>query len=147
MPAAEVTRFRTIAARCNYLQPDRPDIQYAVKEVCRLMSKPTVRAFEMLKRIGRYLKGRPRLIWKYHWQGEVGIVDITSDANWAGCRRGRKSTSGGTIMIGSHLVRTYSKSQATIAKSSAESELYALVRASAEGLGIATLLSDFGMSV
>ena len=49
-------------------------------------------------------------------------------------------------MIGSHLVRTYFKSQATIAKSSAESELHALVRASAEGLGIATLLSDFGMS-
>ena len=48
-------------------------------------------------------------------------------------------------MLGSHLVRTYSKTQSTIAKSSGESELYALVRASAEGLGIATLLSDFGI--
>ena len=59
-------------------------------------------------------------------------------------KRGRKSTSGGTIMLGCHLIRTYSKTQATIAKSSGESELYALVRASAEGLGMATLLSDFG---
>ena len=59
---AEATRFRAIGARCNYLQPDRPDIQYAVKEVCRMMSKPTARAWEMLKRIGLYLKGRPRLI-------------------------------------------------------------------------------------
>ena len=54
------TRYRSIAARCNYLQPDRPDIQYAVKEVCRIMSKPNVRGWDMLKRIGRYLKGRPR---------------------------------------------------------------------------------------
>ena len=44
LPAAEATRFRTIATRCNYLQPDRPDIQYAVKEACRLMSRPTARA-------------------------------------------------------------------------------------------------------
>ena len=99
----------------------------------------------MLRRIGRYLRGRPRLIWKYGWQSEVKTVDITTDANWAGCRRARKSTSGGTIMLGDHLIRTYSKTQATIAKSSGESELYALVRASAEGLGICTLLSDFGM--
>ena len=48
-------------------------------------------------------------------------------------------------MIGNHLIRTYSKTQATIARSSGESELYALVRASAEGLGMATLLSDFGV--
>ncbi len=68
-----------------------------------------------------------------------------ADANWAGCRRDRESTPGGAIMIGAHLIRTYSKTQATIAKSSGESELYALVRASAGGLGICTLLSDFGV--
>ena len=128
---AESTRYRAIAARCNYLQPDRPDIQYAAKEVCRLMSRPTARAMDMLRRIGRYLRGKPRLVWKYGWQSEVKTVDITTDANWAGCRRARKSTSGGTIMLGDHLIRTYSKTQATIAKSSGESELYALVRASA----------------
>ena len=108
------------------------------------MSRPTARAWEMLKRIARYLKGKPRLIWKYDWQGETEVFDITSDANWAGCKRGRKSTSGGTIMLGTHLIRTYSKTQATIAKSSGEYELYALVRASAEGLEMTTLLSDFG---
>ena len=48
-------------------------------------------------------------------------------------------------MLGAHLIKTYSKTQSTVAKSSGESELYAVIRASAEGLGIATLLSDFGM--
>ena len=32
LPPAECTRYRAIAARCNYLHPGRPDIQYAVKE-------------------------------------------------------------------------------------------------------------------
>ena len=144
LPPEEATRYRAIGARCNYLQPDRPDIQYAVKEVCRLMSRPTTRAWEMLKRVGRYLKGRPRLIWKFDWQGPTPVIDITSDANWAGCRRTRKSTSGGTIMIGAHLIRAYSKTQSVVAKSPGESELYAIVRASTEGLGIVTLLNDFG---
>ena len=48
-------------------------------------------------------------------------------------------------MIGPHLIWTYSKTQSVIAKSSRESELYAVVRASTEGLGIITLLKDFGM--
>ena len=37
---AEATRFRAVAARANYLSGDRPDIQYAVKEICRRMAKP-----------------------------------------------------------------------------------------------------------
>ena len=30
---AEATRFRAVAARANYLAVDRPDIEYAVKEI------------------------------------------------------------------------------------------------------------------
>ena len=29
-----------MAARANYLSADRPDIQYAVKEICRRMASP-----------------------------------------------------------------------------------------------------------
>ena len=48
--------------------------------------------------------------------------------------------------MGAHLIRTYPKTQATVAKSSGESELYAVARASAEGLGIAILLTDLGVT-
>ena len=121
--------YRAIVARCNYLQPDRPDIQFAVKEACRMMAKPTASAWESLKIIGRYLKGRPRLIWRYDLQSEQEVIDSHSDANWAGCKRSRKSASGGTIALGSHLIKAYSKTQAVIAKSSGETELYGVVRA------------------
>ena len=49
-------------------------------------------------------------------------------------------------MLGSHLIKAYSKTQSVVAKSSGESELYGIIRASTEGLGIATLLGDFGMA-
>ena len=54
---AEATRFRAVAARANYLSGDRPDIQYAVKEICRRMAKPVKGDWEKLIRLGRYLKG------------------------------------------------------------------------------------------
>ena len=52
--------------------------------------------------------------------------------------------SGWTVEIGCHLIKTFSKTQSVIAKSSGESELYGVVRASTDALGISTLLEDFG---
>ena len=79
----QATVYMAIGARCNYmyLAPDRPDIQYATKEVCRRMAKPTPHAWEMLTRIGRYLKGNPGLVWHYDWQTPQDTIDVTSDAN------------------------------------------------------------------
>ena len=37
----DATTFRSLAARCNFLSADRPDIQYACKEICRRMSEPS----------------------------------------------------------------------------------------------------------
>ena len=47
-------------------------------------------------------------------------------------------------MIGSHCIKAWSKTQSVVAKSSAESELYGVVRGACEGLGLKTLLQDMG---
>ena len=39
----EATRFRSLGARANYLGLDRPDMQFATKEVCRGMARPSRR--------------------------------------------------------------------------------------------------------
>ena len=57
--------FRAVAARANYLASDRPDVQYAAKEVCRWMAAPTDKALDALKRMGRFLAGRRRLVYEY----------------------------------------------------------------------------------
>ena len=74
-------------------------------------------------RIGRYLLGRPRMIWKFDLQETTSQFDTFTDANWAGCMRTRKSILGGVIMVGTHLIKSRAKTQATIAKPSADSEL------------------------
>lgn len=139
-----VTLFRGLAARCNYLALDRPDLQYAAKEVCREMSKPSVQSLAKLRRIGQYLYGKPRLVGRFEYQGPQTTIDIYVDANRAACRRTRKSTSGGCAMVGSHCIETSAKTQATIAKSSAGSQLHGVIRGSTEGLGLIALGGDFG---
>ena len=115
----DITRYRGVIARCNCLAADRPDCVFAIKEGCREMSKPTTGSLRRLRRIGRYLKMHPRLVWKYEMQGKIDEITIRTDADWAGCRRSRKSTSGGSISRGTHCIKTWPKTQAVIAKSSA----------------------------
>ena len=76
------------------------------------------------------------------------IIEMTtySDANWAGCVKSRKSTSGGVIRLGDHLLRSWSKTQAKIALSSAESEFYATMKAAQESLGMAAMARELAMS-
>ena len=131
----------------NFLAADRGDLGYAAKERARQMAAPTIQAWERMGRVGRYLKGRPRLrIW-YAYQQDPGVVATYGDTDWAGCRRTRRSTTGGFAAYGKHLLTTWCKTQATVALSSAEAELYGLVRASAENIGIVSLLRDLGADV
>ena len=44
----DVTRYRGVIARCNYLAVDRPDCAFAIKEGCREMSKPTTGSLRRL---------------------------------------------------------------------------------------------------
>ena len=83
-------------------------------------------------------------MWRFDWQPDCNVLDVSTDANWCGCKLTRKSTSGGTIVRGGHLIKAWSKTQAILAKSSAESELYAVVKGGCEGLGVSTLLRDLG---
>ena len=52
----DITRYRGVIARCNYMAADRLDCIFAIKEGCREMSKPTTGSFRRLLRICRYLK-------------------------------------------------------------------------------------------
>ena len=136
--------YRQIAARCNYLAADRPDAQFAVKEICKDMSKSTYTSWAKLKRLGRYLKLQSRLENKFAWQDDPGAILVFSDSDWAGDRKSRKSTSGGCLTIGQHLIKSWSKTQKIIALSSGEAELYSAVKAVSEAIGLRSLIRDLG---
>ena len=130
LAANKLSHFRALAARCNYLAADRPDCIYAAKEVFRWMSSPTELGLQNLKRLARYLVGKPGLAWHYRWQS-TSHYDVYTDTDWAGCLRTRKSTSGGCVMLGSHMVKSWSSTQPNIALSSGEAELVGATRAAA----------------
>ena len=143
--AEYTTQYKSIVARANYLSMDRPDIQFAVKKLATSMSSPTNRNWNELKRLGRYLKKRPRVVIKYNWQNAGENIVANSDSDWAGDKKTRKSTSGGILRIGDHYIKSWSKNQSVIALSSAEAELYAIIKTSSETLGIISILKDWNM--
>ena len=122
------TLYRVNVARANYLSQDRSDIQYSTKELCRKMSSPDGNDWLKLKRLARYLTGktRPRMIYEY--QSKPEHLEVYTDTDFAGCARTRKSTSGGVVMFGSHLIKSWSSTQNVIALSSGEAEYYGLVK-------------------
>ena len=73
---SDATKFRGVVARCNYLASDMPDVQFPTKEICREMPKPTMGSLRRLQRLGQYLKGKPRLVWKYAMQAPCFELDV-----------------------------------------------------------------------
>jgi hypothetical protein len=144
---AEASVFRGMVARANYLALDRPDIQFSVKEIARRMAKPRMIDWQLLKRLARYLVTAPRCVCHFSWQYPQDVVDIFVDADWAGCKKTSRSTSGGAVMMGWHTIKTFSSTQATIALSSGESELYALTKGASQALGFIALARDLGSTI
>ena len=141
----ESRHFRRVAARANYLGMDRMDIQFAVKEICREMSKPTFAGQRKLKRLARYLVSHPRVEIEFDGEGDEGFIDAFSDSDWAGCRVSRKSTCGGLVAWGGNVMKSWSRTQASVSLSVGEAEYYALTSAAAEAIGFKSLLKDLGV--
>ena len=73
-------------------------------------------------------------------------LDVAVDADFAGCRETRRSTCGGCVHWGRALIKAWSKTLATMALSTGESELGALVKGATEGLGVQAILADFALN-
>ena len=138
------TLYRRGAAKANYMSQDRPDISFASKELSRSMARPRVGDEMKLKRLARYLQRHPRCVIQYNWQEPGSHVTAFTDSDWGGCVRTRKSTSGGCLMRGTHLLVWWSRTQQLIALSSAEAELNASIKAAVEGLGVCNMAWELG---
>lgn len=141
----DTTKYRALAARANFLVIDRGDLVFIAKELTRQMAAPSFADWDKLVRLGRYLKGHPRMVTWYRFQDPQKVIETHSDTDWAGRRRTRRSTTGGFASLGTHLIKMWCRTQAIIALSSVEAELYGLVRASAETLGSLSLAKDLGL--
>ena len=107
----ETTSYRALAARVSYLSADRPDIQFTSKSLCKFMSKPRQFDWVGMKRLARYLLRAKRSRQTFAWQPKLTEVTTFTDSDWGGDRRTRKSTSGGIMQLGKHVVKSWSTSQ------------------------------------
>ena len=140
----DVTKYRSLTMRASYLSQDRSDICDTVKILARKMKEPNEADMGDLKRLGRFLKGKPRVVITYRPQKFYKGIDVYVDSDHAGCLRTRKSTSGVMVMLGGHCVKGNAGLQSTISLSSGESEYYGIVKGAAIGLQIQSLLADWG---
>nr|XP_051221657.1 uncharacterized mitochondrial protein AtMg00810-like [Lolium perenne] len=146
--ASDAPFYRSIVGALQYLTLTRPELQYAVQQVCLHMHAPQDAHWAAVKRILRYVCGTMGHGLSLHASPSTSTDLIAySDADWAGCPDTRRSTSGYCIYLGSSLVSWSSKRQPTVSRSSAEAEYRAVANAVAECKWLRQLLSELSCPV
>ena len=119
----------------------RPDIAAAVSILCRKVNSPRQCDWTAVKRVIRYLKETINWKLKLEAVGDLKLIGYV-DADWAGDRSDRKSTSGYLFKLGEGVISWISKKQISVALSSTEAEYIAASLASQELVWLRQLLSD-----
>ena len=155
--ASEAKKYKECVGRLMYLAHSRPDVQFPVCILSSKMSAPTTTAMRWLQRVVGYLASTPEIGFlirpaqhngRYDFEGDGGftdestlIVESITDADWAGCKRSRKSRTSLQLYVSGSLVGSAVRSQRSIALSSGESEFVALVAGACEALYLKDCLS------
>ncbi|KAK4336540.1 hypothetical protein RND71_044182 [Anisodus tanguticus] len=120
-PYEDPTRYRSLAGALQYLTFTRPDITYAVQQVCLFMHDPRVEHMNALKLIIRYIQGTLDYDLHLYPSSTSTLVSYTY-ADWGGCPDTRRSSCGYCMFFGINLVSWSAKCQSTLSRSSAEAE-------------------------
>ncbi|XP_019184373.1 PREDICTED: uncharacterized protein LOC109179323 [Ipomoea nil] len=143
-PFDNPTQYRRIVGALQYLTITRPDLSFAVNQLCQFMHSPTVDHWVLLKRVLRYIKGT--LTYGLRLSVSTSFaIHAFSDSDWAGCPVDRKSTTGYAVFLGDNLISWLSKKQRTVAHSSTEAEYKALADVSTEVTWIVSLFRELGL--
>lgn len=135
------TLYCSLAGALQYLTFTRPDITYAVQQVCLFMHAPREPHLAYLKRILRYLKGTISHGLPITRSKSTNLVAY-SDADWGGCPDSKRSTSGYCVFMGDNLVSWSSKRQNTVSRSSVEVEYRGIANTTAETSWLRNLLTE-----
>ncbi|KYQ49640.1 Copia protein [Trachymyrmex zeteki] len=143
MPLPHNTQYREVIGSLLYLATvSRPDISTAVGILSCRVEKPTEQDRKAAKRVIRYL-GVSTLDKKLYLPSTGKMkLECFVDADWAGDRTDRKSTSGYVFRLGDEIIAWSSKKQTSVTVSSTEAEYIAASHASKELLWLRQLLKD-----
>ncbi|GJU17129.1 putative ribonuclease H-like domain-containing protein [Tanacetum coccineum] len=141
----DVHLYRSMIGSLMYLTASRPDIMFAVCACSRFQVTPKSSHLSAVKRIFRYLKGKPKLGL---WYPRVSSFDLESysDSDYAGANLDRKSTTGGCQFLGRRLISWQCKKQTIVATSTTEAEYVAAASCCGQVLWIQNQMLDYGFN-
>ena len=102
-PYANPTLHHSLDGAIQYLTFTRPDISYAVQQVCLFMHDPRVKHMAALHRILWYVQGtidHGLQLYKF----PVSSLLSYTNADWGGCSDTRRSTFGYCVFLGVNLI-------------------------------------------
>ncbi|GJV39083.1 ribonuclease H-like domain-containing protein [Tanacetum coccineum] len=103
-PISDPTLYRSLAGGLQYLTFTRPDISYAVQQVCLHMHDPREPHLAALKRVLRYVRGTLDFGLQLYASITGSLVAYT-DADWAGSPTNLADpTSGYCVFLGDNLL-------------------------------------------
>jgi hypothetical protein len=127
-----------------YLTASRQDIIFSVCLCARYQANPKESHLVALKRILKYVKSTLNLGSWYGRQTELNLIGFT-DADFAGDKLDRKSTSGTCQFLGGSLVSWSSRKQTLVALSTAEAEYIAAGSYCTQILWMIQTLQDYNL--
>ncbi|GKE40985.1 copia protein, partial [Tanacetum coccineum] len=138
---SDPTYFRSLAGALQYLTFTRPDISYAVQQICLHMHDPYDGHIAVMNRILRYIQGTLHYGLHLYKSSTIDMVSYT-DVDWAGYPDARRSTSGYCVYLGDNLVSWSSKRQPTLSRSSAEAKYRGVANVVSESCWLRNLLLE-----
>jgi hypothetical protein len=138
--------YHSMIGSLLYLCASRPDIMLSVCMCIRFQATPKEYHLRVVKRIMRYLVLTPYLGLWYPKGAHFKLIGY-SDADYAGCKVDRKSTSGTCQFLGRSLVCWSSKKQNSVALSTVEAKYVTAGSCCAQLLWMRQTLKDYGYSM
>ncbi|XP_031262353.1 uncharacterized protein LOC116120540 [Pistacia vera] len=135
---SDPTEYRRIVGALQYCTITRPDISYAVNQLCQFMHNPRDSHWIATKSVLRYLKGT--VVYGLFYSPSTIDIHVYCDSNWVGNPDDRRSTSGFSIFLGKNLISWCAKKQGVVSRSSTGAEYRSMALATPEAYWIRMLI-------
>ncbi|GJX44444.1 putative ribonuclease H-like domain-containing protein [Tanacetum coccineum] len=137
--------YRSMIGSPMYLTASRPDIMFVVCACSRFQVTPKTSHLNAVKRIFKYLKGKPNLGLWYPRESPFDL-EAFSDSDYGGSNLDRKSTIDGCQFLGQKLISWQCKKQTIVATSTTEAEYVAAANCCGQVLWVQNQLLDYGFN-
>jgi len=144
---ADTSTYRQIIGSLMYLViGTRPDLSFTVSALSQFSSKPTKAHMGALKQVLRYLKGMRDLKLTYTCNPDIALAGY-SDADFAGDRVTRKSTTGYIFQLARNTICWRAVKQRGVSTSTVEAEYIALSTTAKQHMWLQNALNELQISI